>query len=279
MLRCTCSGPAAAGTASGAVAAAAAAAVAAVTPGCAALAFPSIGMSDEELELADDPACWLSLARNMAVKRLCLVFGPGCEALVSWSCRRAKERTSRVSSSIVAKAPCRETLARRPGCAALVTSTDLLNMLGLAVVVAVNCSMLSSWRWPHRPVAGCLLREASRRGDTPERRHRFVVGSRCAALVSSRWCGASLAVPERCATLLAGAPLSQLKLPRSLLPSEITACCNSVIKVAKRSISLLVFLTNFPWQTERAHLCLPRVGRLGEHQNCGTLVLNKWCFR
>ena len=233
MLRCTCSGPAAAGTASGAVAAAAAAAVAAVTPGCAALAFPSIGMSDEELELADDPACWLSLARNMAVKRLCLVFGPGCEALVSWSCRRAKERTSRVSSSIVAKAPCRETLARRPGCAALVTSTDLLNMLGLAVVVAVNCSMLLVGSAVELEVAAPPCGWLSATGSKPERRHRFVVGSRCAALVSSRWCGASLAVPERCATLLAGAPLSQLKLPRSLLPSEITACCNSVIKVAK----------------------------------------------
>ena len=29
------------------------------------------------------PACWLSAAGNMAVKRRCLLFGPGCAALVS----------------------------------------------------------------------------------------------------------------------------------------------------------------------------------------------------
>ena len=28
-------------------------------------------------------ACWLSAAVNMAVKRRCLLFGPGCAALVS----------------------------------------------------------------------------------------------------------------------------------------------------------------------------------------------------
>ena len=30
-------------------------------------------------------ACWLSAAGNMAVKRRCLHFGPGCAALVSSS--------------------------------------------------------------------------------------------------------------------------------------------------------------------------------------------------
>ena len=29
------------------------------------------------------PACWLSAAVNMAVKRRCLLFGPSCAALVS----------------------------------------------------------------------------------------------------------------------------------------------------------------------------------------------------
>ena len=45
-------------------------------PGCAALVLLVMIPSDEELELAVAPACWLSAARNMAVKRRCLVFRP-----------------------------------------------------------------------------------------------------------------------------------------------------------------------------------------------------------
>ena len=179
----------------------------------------------------------------MAVKRLCLVFGPGCEALVSWSCRRAKERTSRVSSSIVAKAPCRETLARRPGCAALVTSTDPLNMLGLAVVVAVNCSMLLVGSAVEVEVAAPPCGWLSATGSKPERRHRFVVGSRCAALVSSRWCGASF--PERCATLLAGAPLFAVETAAKLVAFGDNRLLQLGNQSRQRSISLLVFLTKF----------------------------------
>ena len=52
-------------------------------PGCAALVLLVLIPSDEELELAVAPACWLAAAGNMTVKRRCLVFGPICAALVS----------------------------------------------------------------------------------------------------------------------------------------------------------------------------------------------------
>ena len=42
-----------------------------------------MGPDDSDLELAAAPACWLPAAKNMAVKRRCLVFEPGCAALVS----------------------------------------------------------------------------------------------------------------------------------------------------------------------------------------------------
>ena len=43
----------------------------------------SMGPKDSDVELAAATACWLSAAKNMAVKRRCLVFEPGCAALVS----------------------------------------------------------------------------------------------------------------------------------------------------------------------------------------------------
>ena len=52
-------------------------------PGCAALALLSMGPDASDVELAAATACRLSAAKNMAVKRRCLVFEPGCAALVS----------------------------------------------------------------------------------------------------------------------------------------------------------------------------------------------------
>ena len=80
-----------------------------------------MGPGDSDVELAAAPACWLSAAKNMAVKRRCLVFEPGCAALVS----------SPVSHDVNAS----------KHCLPLANSTGRTTLLGTALMDA-GCSAL-----------------------------------------------------------------------------------------------------------------------------------------
>ena len=197
-------------------------------PGCAALALLSMRPGNVELELAAAPACWLpgcaapaQLSEfcgwtrkmfTMEVTRCRLVGMPRSAELVSSrgrgaSCTAAAGSSlpwSAAPSAVEAEpdeAPPRGTLSSRPGCAALTLSKGRLPV--------------------HPATAGCsalLAAPASAAG--------------CSALLALG--STLLAAPARaagCSALLAGAPVWPTRLARSLLPSVMTACCNSVITI------------------------------------------------
>ena len=123
-------------------------------------------------------------------------------------------------------------LVGMPGCAALVSSRGR----GASCTAAAG----SSLPWSAAPSAA--------EAEPDEAPPRGTLSSRpgCAALTLSKGrlpvhpasgagCSALLAAPARaagCSALLAGAPVWPSRLARNLLPSVMTACCNSVIKVA-----------------------------------------------
>ena len=182
-------------------------------PGCAALACASVCGDRVELELAAAPRGWLSAVGSKPARRPWLLLGPGCAALVSSrgrgaSCAAAAGSPLPWSAAPSAaeaepdEAPLRGTLSSRPGRAALTLSKGRL----LVHPATAGCSALLA---APASAAGCLA--------------LFALGSTL------------LAAPARaagCSALLAGAPVWPSRLARSLLPSVMTACCNSVIKVA-----------------------------------------------
>ena len=161
------------------------------------------------LVLVSTSPCKLLIPAAMAVSRCCFVGGPVCAALALLSMRPGN-----VELELAAAPAC-----WLPGCAAPAQLSEFCGWpLRMFTMEVTRCRLVG--------MPGCAaLACASVCGDRVEL-------ELAAALTMSK---GRLPVPPAtagCSALLAGAPVWPSRLARNLLPSVMTACCNSVIKVA-----------------------------------------------